>query len=140
MKKRQDENDALYWIIWAMLLLMILMAGAVRVFHLEEVFYSPCPFRKITGLYCPGCGGTRAWKALLGGHILTSLRLHPLVPCGVCFLMLYQGSNTLSRLTGGRVRAMRYRFGYLAAGIVIVLANWIIKNYFLIKKGIDLLQ
>ncbi|MBQ2106068.1 MAG: DUF2752 domain-containing protein, partial [Lachnospiraceae bacterium] len=27
----------------------------------------PCVVQELTGLYCPGCGGTRALKALLKG-------------------------------------------------------------------------
>ena len=39
----------------------------------------PCLFRRITGWYCPGCGGTRAVKYLLEGSIIKSLRCHPLI-------------------------------------------------------------
>ncbi|MBQ6855594.1 MAG: DUF2752 domain-containing protein, partial [Lachnospiraceae bacterium] len=36
----------------------------------------PCMFRMLTGLYCPGCGGTRAVKALLTGHPIQSFLYH----------------------------------------------------------------
>jgi len=36
-------------------------------------FYPPCIFHKITGLYCPGCGTTRALHALLHGRILDAI-------------------------------------------------------------------
>ena len=39
----------------------------------------PCLFHLLTGLYCPGCGGTRAFRALLAGNLLLSIRYHPLV-------------------------------------------------------------
>lgn len=39
----------------------------------------PCLFRLLTGLYCPGCGGTRALKCLLQGKVLTSLYYNPLI-------------------------------------------------------------
>jgi Protein of unknown function (DUF2752) len=29
----------------------------------------PCPFHWLTGLYCPGCGATRALHALLHGNL-----------------------------------------------------------------------
>lgn len=32
-----------------------------------------CPFRTVTGLDCPGCGGTRALHALLGGDLALAL-------------------------------------------------------------------
>ena len=31
-----------------------------------------CIFNRATGLYCPGCGGQRAFHALLHGHIATA--------------------------------------------------------------------
>lgn len=33
----------------------------------------PCPFHKLTGLYCPGCGGQRALHALLHGRFVDAL-------------------------------------------------------------------
>ncbi len=35
-----------------------------------------CPFHKLTGLYCPGCGGQRALHALLHGRVLEALSLN----------------------------------------------------------------
>ena len=45
----------------------------------SELRLPPCLFRKATGLYCPGCGSTRALWRLLRGDLLGSLRYHPLV-------------------------------------------------------------
>ena len=36
--------------------------------------FPKCPFRELTGLYCPGCGNTRSIIHLLDGDILMSLR------------------------------------------------------------------
>lgn len=38
-----------------------------------------CPFHYITGYYCPGCGGTRAFDAFIHLHWITSLKFHPLI-------------------------------------------------------------
>ena len=46
---------------------------------IKEILLHPCFFYQYTGLYCPGCGGTRAVLALLQGHVLQSLWYHPLV-------------------------------------------------------------
>jgi len=36
-----------------------------------------CPFRLLTGLWCPGCGGTRALRHLMHGDVSMSLTLNP---------------------------------------------------------------
>jgi hypothetical protein len=38
-----------------------------------------CPFRRCTGGYCPGCGGTRAAIALVRGDVSQAWALHPWV-------------------------------------------------------------
>ena len=41
-----------------------------------------CMFHEMTGLYCPGCGATRALSALLHGEIGLSLHNNPLLVPG----------------------------------------------------------
>lgn len=42
-----------------------------------ETLLPRCTLYQYTGLYCPGCGGTRAVDALLHGHFLAALRFNP---------------------------------------------------------------
>lgn len=39
----------------------------------------PCTFRTLTGLYCPGCGGTRSAKSLLRGDLGGAFAMNPFV-------------------------------------------------------------
>jgi len=42
---------------------------------MELIFRLPaCPFYSIFHLYCPGCGNSRSFLALLNGHFLLALR------------------------------------------------------------------
>jgi len=55
------------------------MAGVAGLIYVRAVDpargggYLPCPFHRLTGLWCPGCGMTRALHALLDGHVARAL-------------------------------------------------------------------
>lgn len=38
-----------------------------------------CTFRRLTGLHCPGCGGTRCAKSLLRGDLITAFSMNAVV-------------------------------------------------------------
>jgi hypothetical protein len=46
----------------------------------ERGVFAPCPFRMLTGWWCPGCGMTRATHRLLHGDVIGALRLNALLP------------------------------------------------------------
>ena len=55
-------------LIFALLLfafLFLIHSGRLRIELTGAV--PPCLFYRVSGLYCPGCGGTRAIRALLEG-------------------------------------------------------------------------
>lgn len=45
----------------------------------EHAFYPRCVFHALTGLECPGCGGTRALYCLLHFHLAEALHYNALV-------------------------------------------------------------
>jgi hypothetical protein len=59
----------------------VLGAGAVLYFFNPSThgFYPVCEFHQLTGLNCPGCGGTRAVYQLLHGRFLRALQDNALV-------------------------------------------------------------
>ncbi len=100
----------------------------------EYIGPEKCRFLAVTGFYCPGCGCTRAVRSILHGHFLLSFLYNPAVLYGVVLWLLYEGSHILELLHVPHIRGMKFRYGYIYAGIVILLGNWIIKNiimYFL---------
>ena len=40
--------------------------------------FPPCPLHRYTGLWCPGCGTTRALHQLFHGNVATAFRFNPL--------------------------------------------------------------
>lgn len=57
--------------------------------------FLPCLFLKFTGLYCPGCGTTRALHAAVHGDMAGVLAMNPLLPLLAVLLpmMLLHGAG-----------------------------------------------
>ncbi len=99
-----------------------------------------CAFWTFLGAYCPGCGGTRAVKALLQGHFLESLWYHPVVPYGVALYLMFMISWTFAKLhLFGIKTGVKFRAGYLYAMLVIIAVNFVLKNVLKFCFGIVML-
>lgn len=118
---------------------MMLMAQVSLRDILYWMIHMPCIFQLLTGMYCPGCGGTRAVRYLLIGQFGKSLQYHPLVLYTAVVVLLEVLSAVVARVTGRPERYLGHEklFIYLGAGII--LGNWVVRNYLLVVKGIDLL-
>jgi hypothetical protein len=100
----------------------------------------PCVFQELTGLYCPGCGGTRAVKALLKGDVITSILYHPLILYVVFVSVLFIFSYLIYAKTKNPKFRLHFDNKYAYIGIGIIVINFVIKNYYLIFEATDLLQ
>lgn len=106
---------------------------------ITAIIHMPCVFQLITGLYCPGCGGTRALKYLLTGHLVKSFCYHPFVLYGAVILVLWLGELWIAKKTGKSIDGLLHKQAVIYVGVAILLMNWMFKNYMLVVKGIDLL-
>lgn len=95
-----------------------------------------CQFRHLTGLYCPGCGGTRAFIYLIHGNIPKSILYHPLVIYAVVLTTVFYVSQTLRFLTHGGVKGIHLKYFYLYIALFLVVANFLIKNIILIARHV----
>lgn len=107
---------------------------------LEVIKKSGCSFRDRFHLYCPGCGGTRAFEALLKLHIKESLHYNPLVILLLLDLFIVSILKILER------RYPHHTVKYINARIMIhisllicIISLFLIRNYLLIICNIDLL-
>ena len=87
----------------------------------------PCVFNKVTHLCCPGCGGTRALRALLKGEILKSIYDYPPLLFGIVVYAIFMIRCTLYILFG--IRKSRdgavVKYLYIFLGLMII--QWIVK-------------
>ena len=63
--------------------------------------YPLCPFRVMTGLYCPGCGTTRAMSRLLHGRLGDAFALNALAVL-MTPLVIYAFASSLLLVTSGK--------------------------------------
>lgn len=138
MQTSETMNRTVYHLCWVFLCLIpIVFFGMANIPMLHDFIFSPCVVYHTTGLFCPGCGGTRSVIALLTGHPIKSLLFHPFVIYfTICFLLFFS-TQSLSRLTGGRVSGINYRNIYVFIGIGIIMIQWIVKNIILLVTGVN---
>lgn len=109
---------------------LLLMIGLLNIVHWDFLsLIPPCGFRFVTGYYCPGCGGTRAVRALLQGRFAASFLYHPFVLYCVVIAGIFMISNTIQIVTKNKWKiGLKYRHGYLYGGIVVIIVNWVLQN------------
>jgi hypothetical protein len=91
-------------------------------------FYAPCLFHRLTGLYCPGCGSTRAMHQLLHGHVILAFRLNPLMVLSLPFVAYGIMSQILSLKRGWRLPEMSVPSVCIWIYLGIVLVFGIARN------------
>ncbi len=87
----------------------------------------PCLFNKLTGYCCPGCGGTRAFRALLNGEILKSLYDYPPLIFGVAVYIIFMVRCFLYRHFGVRKSKDGSVVKYLYIFVALMLIQWVVK-------------
>ena len=92
-----------------------------------------CPFKLLTGIPCPGCGGQRALFAVLQGNIIEAICINPLSVLLILFAFIapvwlfvdcYQGTDSLHRVMKGK-----WSKPTMIIVAIIIIANWIWNIY-----------
>ena len=119
------------WALWT-----ALMVGAVVLLRILFIDFestirgvSPgCPFHRLTGLHCPGCGGTRAFFAFLKGDLALSWRKNPLFLIGLAGGVIFAVSTLLDKTTGRRWGWIRISAKGGWTILALVLVFWVVRN------------
>lgn len=139
----EETERILFWVGSAVFGVLAAVMVLIRLRGMpgdSQAFFFACPLYTITGYYCPGCGGTRAFAAFFAGQFRRSFRYHPAVCYGLAYVFLFMGSRILNGLTRGRTPKVRFRMAYVFLGIFLILLNFFVKNWLHFRTGIDILE
>ncbi len=87
-----------------------------------------CAIRRMCGLPCPGCGGTRAFYYLFQGEFIRSFLFNPTVIYGVLayfhFMVLFFYRKHIRKTIREKEIQISY---YLYGAIVVIILQWVVK-------------
>ena len=92
-----------------------------------------CPMRRVTGVWCPTCGMTRAVGWLAHGDLHESLRYHPLAPllliegAVVAAILVYRHRTRRDDPSSPPFGADRFLRPALVANALLVLVVWAVR-------------
>lgn len=91
-------------------------------------FYPRCFFHQVTGLYCPGCGATRALYQLLHGHVLIALHDNLFFVFALPGLFIAAVVNAFSRDCFRRIISEKTIVILHTIMLYAILAFWVLRN------------
>jgi len=94
----------------------------------SSIFYAPCPFKTLTGFYCPGCGSLRALHQLLHGNFLSAFRLNPLMVLALPIMVYAFCSKVIFFVTGRPLPRIFVPAIWIWLLLVIILLFWVFRN------------
>ena len=95
-----------------------------------------CDFYTVTGLYCPGCGGSRALISLFKLDILSSFKYNIAVPFGIFVYVYYNVRGIIAAIKKDRAYFSRQKYMLCVAAALLLILNCIVKNVLLVGFGI----
>jgi hypothetical protein len=98
---------------------------------LHHTVFPTCPLYAGTGLYCPGCGATRASSLLLRGHPIEALHYNALWVVAapvVVYALVRWGALTFGVRGSGRLPAVPSSRPAIVALLVAMAAFFLVRN------------
>ena len=119
--------------------LIIVFSVIFYIVYLNKFIKIPeCSFYKIFGMYCPGCGATRAVYSLYDGKILQSAYYNPLilylVIVDLWYLITEGAAKIFNKENKFFVKNIKI---YLYLALIVLVLNWIVK-LLMLSKGIKI--
>ena len=130
MKKFNHKHFYILFLLF--FLSVVIFIVIVNLFDLNaNDFFLPCLFYKRTGIYCPGCGCTRATISLIKGNIIPSLYYNPVILySAVIFVwaILSYIIRPFIKKEKWNIFLFRYSDWYVWIGLILFLGTFVIRN------------
>ena len=127
MKKEKNLNDYVYMSVIITIILLIVFYIIYVLIGKPPIFN--CWIYEKFGIYCPGCGCTRAVISLFQGHIIKSIYYNPTVLYAVIVLIIYLVGNTIAKVLKREPKyILKYTPVLIYIGIFILIGTCIVKN------------
>lgn len=96
-----------------------------------------CHLFEEVGLYCPGCGGTRAILSLLQGNIIQSIKYNPIIIYTILVILFYIILKVKKKLS--TEIESKYILIAIVVGFLVVIIRTLILDYYVIVYRIHLI-
>jgi len=103
-----------------------------------------CPFFRVTGIPCPGCGLTRAVILLLKGDLQASLRFHAFAPIvlltAVALILVLLLPRSITQPAISRLDRLEQQTGFTVIILVGLILYWLARLLFLQTAFVQLIR
>jgi len=95
----------------------------------EYHYFPPCPWYKLTGTHCPGCGTIRGIQSVLHGNIFGLLENNPLVMLALPYFGLSFISLSFQSFVGYKPPHLFLSKNEIWCILLIIIFYWVSRNY-----------
>jgi hypothetical protein len=103
-----------------------------------------CPFFRVTGIPCPGCGLTRAVILLLKGDLQASLRFHAFAPVllltALALILVLLLPRSITQPAISKVEMLEQQTGFTVIILVGLILYWLARLLFLQTAFVQLIR
>lgn len=105
------------------------MAYLFSLYVFRYITLPSCYLYELTGIYCPGCGCTRAVYALIHGDVILSLKQNPLVIVSLAALFVLY-IELVFRAFGKKLRTFVHSKYFLWGTFIVIMIYTVLRNIF----------
>ena len=130
------NRDAKKFIIANTAVLLAAVAFIIYAIAVSDRGGHTCSFLRVTGMYCPGCGGTRAVFSLLRLDIVSAVIYNVSVPFGLFVYIYYNVRWIIAIVKKDYSYFVGQKYILCIVLAIVIILNCIVKNILYLGFGI----